>query len=223
MVFISGLLYFIAYILTLFSKGNFLLMWTGIGLTGGISTGIGYLVSISVPVQWFPHKKGLITGIISAGFGGGAILHSFVAEKLFNMNLDVIQVMSYPSILYSVLILIISFFISTPQKHYKIEKSDFSILPYLKKPDFIRLFIGILTGTFAGLIVIGNLKSIGMSFIDNEITLASGIAILSVANFFGRLFWGWLADHAGAFFLLPFTLIFTGVTVFLITFIKLTP
>ncbi len=78
----SAIIYAIAYLLTLFSDGNFWLVWIGIGLLGGISTGIGYLASVSIPVMWFPEKKGLITGIVSAGFGGGAILHSFFAEKL---------------------------------------------------------------------------------------------------------------------------------------------
>ncbi len=218
----SAIIYAIAYLLTLFSDGNFWLVWIGIGLLGGISTGIGYLASVSIPVMWFPEKKGLITGIVSAGFGGGAILHSFFAEKLIAQNFQLLEVIAYPALLYSVLMAVIAFTFFTPETKNLIQPQEVSLKKYLKNRDFIRLFIGILTGTFAGLIVIGNLKPIGMIHISDEIALATGIGILSVANFAGRLFWGWLADHAGAFVLMPFTLLFTGVTVFFISYIELT-
>ena len=45
----------------------------GVGLIGGAGIGLGYVVPIAVGMQWFPDKKGMITGLAVAGFGFGAM------------------------------------------------------------------------------------------------------------------------------------------------------
>lgn len=217
----AALFYALGYIITFLSKGSFVLIWVGVGVFGGIATGIGYLVSVSVPVLWYPQKKGLITGIVSAGFGGGAIMQSFFCEKLILFKFNILEIMTYPAFIYAGIILIIAFAISPPPDFKPSELKSTGIKHVIRDVNFIRLFIGIFTGTFAGLMIIGNLKSIGLVHISNEIVLATGIAIFSVANFTGRLFWGWLADHVGAFLLLPLSLLITGIAVFLITTVTL--
>lgn len=218
---IGSVIYTAGYVITLFSEGNFWLIWFGVGVLGGIATGIGYLVSVSVPVLWFPQKKGLITGIASAGFGGGAIMQSYVVEKLLAMKFQLLQIMAYPALVYAAVILLIAFLISAPPHFKHADLKSIKIFTIMKDVNFIRLFIGILTGTFAGLMIIGNLKSIGLVHISNEMVLATGIAVFSVANFSGRLFWGWLADHIGAFLLMPLSLFITGGSVYLITNVAL--
>ncbi len=217
----AALLYALGYFITFLSKGSFFLIWVGVGFLGGIATGIGYLVSVSVPVLWYPQKKGLITGIVSAGFGGGAIVQSFFCEKLILFKFNILEIMTYPAFIYAGIMLMIAFAISPPPDFKPAELKSTGIKLVIRDVNFIRLFIGIFTGTFAGLMIIGNLKSIGLVHISNEIVLATGIAIFSVANFTGRLFWGWLADHVGAFLLLPLSLLITGVAVFMITVVTL--
>ena len=220
---LAGLLYATGYTLAFYSQTNFPTVWLGIGVLGGISTGIGYLVSVSVPVLWFPERKGLITGIVSAGFGGGAILHSYIAETMLKLNFSLFEVICFPAMAYSALIILIAFILQAPQNYHSVKQQKLKLLPLFKNLNFIRLFIGILTGTFAGLMVIGNLKPIGMQFLSNEFVLATGIGIFSIANLAGRLSWGWIADHISAHILMPLTLIITGISVVLISFITLTP
>jgi MFS transporter, OFA family, oxalate/formate antiporter len=53
------------------------------GLLGGIGTGIVYVGVIGHMVQWFPHRRGLATGVVAAGYGMGALLTTFpIAELL---------------------------------------------------------------------------------------------------------------------------------------------
>ncbi|MBN2765512.1 MAG: MFS transporter [Paludibacteraceae bacterium] len=222
-IILAGILYATGYLLAFYSQTNYLMVWLGIGLFGGISTGIGYLVSVSVPALWFPDKKGLITGIVSAGFGGGAILHSYIAETMIKHEFKLIEIISYPALVYAVLIIVLAFILKAPENYHSVKPEKLKILPLLKNLNFIRLFIGILTGTFAGLMVIGNLKPIGMQFLTDEFVLATGIGIFSIANLAGRLSWGWIADHVSAHILMPLTLIITGISVVLISFITLTP
>jgi OFA family oxalate/formate antiporter-like MFS transporter len=52
---------------------SFPVLFTLIGLLGGAGIGLAYVVPIAVGMQWFPDKKGLITGLSVAGFGFGAM------------------------------------------------------------------------------------------------------------------------------------------------------
>ena len=56
----------------------------GIGVLGGIGVGVAYIVPIAACVRWFPERKGLVTGIAVAGFGGGAAAVSHVAGILMS-------------------------------------------------------------------------------------------------------------------------------------------
>ena len=46
----------------------------GFGLLGGIGMGIGYAAPTPAALKWFgPHKRGLIAGLVVAGYGGAAL------------------------------------------------------------------------------------------------------------------------------------------------------
>jgi len=57
-----------------FSADKLWWLYLSYGLIGGIGLGFGYIVPIAVLVKWFPDRRGLITGIAVAGFGGGALV-----------------------------------------------------------------------------------------------------------------------------------------------------
>jgi OFA family oxalate/formate antiporter-like MFS transporter len=61
---------------------SFWFTMAGVGILGGIGVGFAYVIPISIGMQWFPRHKGLVTGIIVAGFGGGAALVAQVATRL---------------------------------------------------------------------------------------------------------------------------------------------
>ena len=55
--------------------GNSLaLLYLTYGLLGGIGIGLGYIVPVATLIKWFPDKRGFITGVAVAGFGGGAFV-----------------------------------------------------------------------------------------------------------------------------------------------------
>lgn len=57
-------------------------------LTDGIMFGMGMGICYSAPIacasRWMPEKKGLLSGIIVAGFGGGAFIFGQIALNLLN-------------------------------------------------------------------------------------------------------------------------------------------
>jgi OFA family oxalate/formate antiporter-like MFS transporter len=70
----AGFLYGLGVFLASFSADKLWWLYLSYGLIGGIGLGFGYIVPIAVLVKWFPDRRGLITGIAVAGFGGGALV-----------------------------------------------------------------------------------------------------------------------------------------------------
>jgi len=55
----------------------------GFGLLGGVGMGFGYAAATPAAVRWFgPHRRGLIVGIVVAGYGGAAIYIAPLAKYL---------------------------------------------------------------------------------------------------------------------------------------------
>lgn len=54
------------------------------GIMFGIGLGITYSAPIACSVKWMPNRKGLVTGIIVAGFGGGSFVFGLIATRLVN-------------------------------------------------------------------------------------------------------------------------------------------
>ncbi len=206
---ITAFLCFIGYLLVFLSAGHFWIIYLGIAVIGGIATGLGYLIAISIPARWFPHKKGLITGIVSAGFGGGAIFESLLAEKLFSLNFHVLSVLFIVGILSSILLFASSFFVYLPEKEVSVK--PYSVINLIQSATFIRLFIGIFTGTFAGLMIISNLKPIGIEHQISSSALLWSISIFSIANLSGRFLWGFLNDYIEGKHLIPLSIFMIGI------------
>lgn len=216
---LAGLLFFAGYYLAYLSKGSFCLTLIGIGLLGGIATGFGYLISLTVPVVWCPNNKGLVTGIITAGFGAGAVILSYLSGYLLRNYPDVLKSLLIIGIIYGISIVTASQFFGS---YSYSQTSNFNIgSHFYKDRNFIRLFVGIFTGTFAGLLVIGNLKSIGLYFNIRESILIKGIALFSIANFTGRIFWGWLNDYISGNILIPLTVVLIGIFTLLVGHLEL--
>eukprot|EP00922_Rhytidocystis_sp_ex-Travisia-forbesii_P010738 GHVS01015728.1.p1 GENE.GHVS01015728.1~~GHVS01015728.1.p1 ORF type:complete len:558 (+),score=110.89 GHVS01015728.1:363-2036(+) len=54
------------------------------GFTYGFGLGFAYTAPLVCALKWYPNRKGLISGIITAGFGGGALLFNFVQTSYIN-------------------------------------------------------------------------------------------------------------------------------------------
>jgi len=95
--YLSGFLFWLGCFLASKSQGNFLMVFLGLGLITWGATGLGYWLSLKSPLNWFPEKKGLVTGIAAAGsgFGGNFVLSARETAQVFGLdNLDSL----YPNI-----------------------------------------------------------------------------------------------------------------------------
>jgi OFA family oxalate/formate antiporter-like MFS transporter len=216
---LSAVFFSAGYLLSGFSNGNFWAILFGVGILTGIGTGLGYLVALTTPVKYFPNKKGLVTGISTAGFGLAAFIFSLITEKLLLDGKRILDIFLIIAIVYGFIILFFSVFLKAPSISSQATpkfSSRFSI-----DSKFIKLFTGIFLGTFAGLLVIGNLKLIGSEHAIPNHTLVIGVSVFAIANFTGRLAWGNLSDYINANICIVTALTLQAVSVFLIGLLDL--
>lgn len=219
--YISGILFYLGYTLASHSQGNFYLILLGIGVLAGIATGFGYWVAFTTPVQWFPKRKGLITGIAAAGFGLGAVFMSEGAELFLIDGNNVLQLLQLVGILYGLIIVVFSILIFQNQKTLETKEDVVEILPIIRSKVFRKLFLGIFLGTFAGLLIIGSLRIIGSQYNISNHHLILGIIFFAMANFSGRLIWGFISDYLGARVSLFAALLFQSVSVIALIMVPL--
>jgi OFA family oxalate/formate antiporter-like MFS transporter len=217
--YISGILFFAGNIMASYSGGHFIFIFLGIGIFTGIATGFGYWVALTTPVQWFPAKKGLITGIAAAGFGLGAVLMSDIAEKILLSGKDVLYLFGVIGISYGFLILVASNFIT--QTTVESKEKKIHLKEYIGHTVFKKLFTGIFLGTFAGLLIIGNLKIIGGQGNISPHYLILGVSLFAIANFSGRITWGFIADYTGASVSIFMALLMQSLAIMLLNIIAL--
>ena len=74
-VFIGGVILSLGFLLSSFVTANspWLLLLT-YGLMGGVGMGFTYSTTIACAQKWYPHKKGLISGIIVSALGFGGVV-----------------------------------------------------------------------------------------------------------------------------------------------------
>lgn len=193
---IGGLLFGAGYLVASLSGGHFAVLLLGYSILAGIGTGFGYACPLAVGMRWFPNRRGLVTGVCMAGFGGGAVLLSSLAEYLLSGGMNVLVVLRWVGVAYGVAILAAAALLTFPaeaQRRSKAEALDGRRL--LRDPFFSLLVLGMFAGTFAGMLVIGNLKEIALSVGIASVPATASISAFAAGNAAGRILWGWLCDR----------------------------
>jgi MFS transporter, OFA family, oxalate/formate antiporter len=204
--FLSGLLFAAGYLTSAVSAGKFLYVLAGSGLLVGTSIGFGYVASLTTAIQWYPTHKGLVAGAAVAGFGAGAILLSSLIAALLHDGFTVQDLLLVVGFGYGAVICSGAVFLfRPPSAPAPLKHVPLNLL--LQDRLFRKLATGIFCGTFAGLLVIGNLKPLAMDCGVSSSTATAAISFFAVGNAAGRLAWGWFFDHFG-YPVIPASLLF---------------
>jgi OFA family oxalate/formate antiporter-like MFS transporter len=190
---------------------SFSILAIGYGAIGGIGLGTGYVTSVSTVAGWFPDKKGFATGMIVMGFGIGALFMSKIfapfSMKLASNNVAVAFLLIAG--VFAVIMAIACRYIYSPHAtagllHHKPSEAD-NYEPRLHQR--IRLWLICFTYSLAGLGIISLLSPLmqdvsraakpGLSATELAAAGATLIAIASIGNSLGRLFWAWASDVIG--------------------------
>ena len=189
------------------------LLWLTYGIMGGVGMGFTYSPSISCAQKWYPHKKGLVTGIIVAALGvGGAAFTPFV-EWLIDVfggaGVGEAQTFLVLSAILFVVCSVGSLFLKTPPDGYAAADAattarrpedettvSLTTAQMVRTPQFFLAAGALLLACMSGLMMIGFAKPIAVARGLGE-TAAIGVLAISLFNSLGRLFWGMVSDKLG--------------------------
>ncbi len=191
------------------------LFYVGYGVIGGAGIGLGYVTPVATVAKWFPDKKGLATGIVVMGFGVGAFLLSKGLAPLLVSHLagDLADVFFGLGVIFACVLIPCSLLLSNPPaaaeavaEQAPADESN-SAVPYLRSSEFALMWIVFFFNIAAGISVISfqsELLQEVWGLADPTVepaTLAEYgatlIAVSSLCNGVGRLFWGLLSDRLG--------------------------
>jgi len=204
------------------------------GFIGGAGIGMAYVCPLATCQKWFPDKRGLISGIAVAGFGGGALIFKpFILT--FIDSVGVSSTFLYLGIVYLITVVIGAQFLVVPPAGYcppgwtppvvsaSGAGNDFSTGQMLKNVQFYYLWIVFLFACTAGLMVIGLAKDIGINLVNlTAADAANAVVVVAIFNALGRVIWGSLSDKLGRVNSLFVMYLIAGLAMFLMSSITMT-
>jgi MFS transporter, OFA family, oxalate/formate antiporter len=180
------------------------------GVMGGISMGTIYSGIVPNMVRFFPDRRGLVSGILAAGVGSGALIWAPVAAIMIE-KYQVVLTFKMLGSLYLVLLCALSLIIQTApasfvpagwtpsavqQKALGIQDKDWRGM--LMDPLFYCLAAVIVAGGISGLMIVAHaspiLQSVGMY---SAVAAGSWVGVLALCNSGGRVGWGFISDRIG--------------------------
>jgi OFA family oxalate/formate antiporter-like MFS transporter len=199
------------FLASLVTENNAWLLWVTYGIMGGLGMGFSYTTTIAIVQKWYPHKKGLVTGIIVSSLGFGGVVFTPIVERLIiyfggegTGELNTFMVLS---IVFLIVCTVGSLFLknppdgwkagATPSQAAKIKaKKDYSPMEMIKSPKFFLVVFSLMLACMGGLMMIGFAKPIAVAKGMSE-TATIGVLAISLCNSFGRLGWGQVSDKIG--------------------------
>ncbi len=207
-IILGGIIVSVGFFLASFvTSENSWLLWVSYGLLGGLGMGFSYSPSIACAQKWYPHRKGLVTGIIVAALGLGGVVFTPVVESLIVTFGGQGQVgviggeQSTFAVLAGIFLVVCTlgglFMKDAPVTAASLAE-DNSIPPklMLKTKNFYLMLATFALACMGGLMMIGFAKPIAEAKGLAE-TATIGVLLISIFNAGGRLFWGPISDKLG--------------------------
>lgn len=183
-------------------------MLISFGLITGSGIGFAYACLSPVAMKWFhPNKRGMVNGIVAAGFGLSAVYIAPLASAIIeNYSLSICFIcLGIATLLIAVPL---AFTIQNPPPHFTSERKtkvtknrivcqrEYTWKEMIKTKSFIPVWFMYLCASSTGLMIIGNITSIAAIQTKMDST-AYLVVILAIFNTLGRLIAGILADKIG--------------------------
>lgn len=206
----AGVLYGAGIFLASFAENSLALLYLTYGLLAGVGIGLGYIVPVATLIKWFPDKRGFITGVAVAGFGGGAFMTALIAKSLVS-SLGIFTTFSILGIIYLVMVVGAALFMKNPPAGWKPEgwepdtaasgdKSgvDYELGGALKTWQWFTLWALLFLNVTAGIAIIAEAAPMAQAIAGVSAATGALLAsIISLGNAAGRFLWAWLSDAIG--------------------------
>jgi MFS family permease len=181
----------------------------GFGLLAGTGFGLGYAAATPAAVKWFPpEKKGLITGLVVAGFGIAPVYIAPLSKYLLG-EYGVSGAFRILGVAFLLVATGFSQLIKNPEKPAAplakaagalaaAPKPDRTWREMVRSPMFYMLWIQYACAATAGLMIIGHMAKIVSVQSNNTIKIGFVfVALLAIFNASGRIIAGVISDYIG--------------------------
>ena len=173
----------------------------------GVGVACVYACGVSIAVKWFPDRRGIASGLITAGYGMGAAAFN----PLFNQLIRTIgysDTFLWTGISHGAVILLAGLVLVNPPADYRVAAAvvkpkvrrhdlDFTYAEMLRTPQFYFLFLAMLSVGIGGLMVTAQLKPVATNFNIGDAALTVALVLTPLANGSARILWGWVSDYLG--------------------------
>jgi OFA family oxalate/formate antiporter-like MFS transporter len=177
----------------------------------GIGAAFVYSGAIGSALKWFPTRRGLASGVIAAGFGGGTALFIPVIKYLIDTQ-TYRSAFLYTGIFQGLVIALVAQVLRHPGKDIvaaqpataaavkvasRRNTEHFTTMEMLKTPHFYFMYAMFVAAATGGLVVTAQAGPLVKSWGLAAVALTAATSLSPVANGASRIFWGWVSDHIG--------------------------
>jgi OFA family oxalate/formate antiporter-like MFS transporter len=182
-------------------------LYIAFGFIVGLGNGFGYATPIPVGSKWFPDKRGLVVGLMVAGYGGGSAIFAPVATGLIGAvgwrpTFQILGVILFA------MGMVGTWLLRNPPEGYRPEgwtptaaseqtQRDVPTREMLGLPSFYFLWLAYCLGTTAGMMTISQLVPFAQSAGMSATAAALAVTVGAAGNAAGRIASGWLSDLVG--------------------------
>ena len=206
------------------------LFYLGYGALTGTGTGLAYVTPMSTVIKWFPDRKGVVTGMVSMGFGLGAFVVTVILApflmRILNANLHWVFATLGGSL--GAVAIASAVMVKNPpagflpkgytptearQDRFRdpyaqaLEAMDLPLADYVLTGEFGFMWVMFFLNITAGLSIISLQSPLYQDIcrfddptMERSTLAAYGaalIAVSSLCNGFGRIFWGVASERLG--------------------------
>ncbi len=188
----------------------------GFGVLTGLGIGLGYAAATPAAVKWFAaDRKGLITGIVVAGFGLASVYIAPLTTYLLSTQHVAGTFRTLGIAFFVATILFAQLLVNppagyvpaatTPKKRVGAAESNAPVMHHddyewpemMKTRQFALLWIMYACSAFAGLMIIGHMAKIAAAQLPSVDLGFLLVAVLAIGNALGRIVAGMVADRIG--------------------------
>jgi OFA family oxalate/formate antiporter-like MFS transporter len=211
--------------------------WAGMGYATSLpmlyvlyclaGTGAAFVYSgcIGSALKWFKERRGLASGIMAAGFGGGTALFIPIISSLLKSE-GYQQTFLLSGLVQGVVIVFVAQFLRHPPAEAaqavgadrkpgvradhkvgatsmkrpaspQVGRQQFTTTEMLRTPQFYFMYVMFVLMATGGLLVTANAGPIARSWGYSAELLALAATLSPLANGGSRIFWGWASDRLG--------------------------
>jgi len=188
------------------------LLWVTYGIMGGLGMGFSYSTTIACAQKWYPHKKGLVTGVIVSALGFGGVIFTPIVKKVIDtfggQGVGEPHAFMVMGIICFAVCVIGGFFVKDAPEGYmttgtavnataKKPVKSFTTSEMLKTPQFYLMTATFFLASMGGLMMIAFAKPIAEMKEGLASIATVGVLAITISNSAGRLFWGAVSDKLG--------------------------